>query len=101
MSHVLDSLKSMRELEDARDIDAENFYRLVLIVRSISISRPQNFAKFTEQYTNKPIDETNGKLLLTIYYYYRSSRGIWLPNLLVSSVIDENLINKKNFCLSI
>ena len=69
MSHVLDSLKSMRELEDARDIDAENFYRLVLIVRSISISRPQNFAKFTEQYTNKPIDETNGKLLLLTSYY--------------------------------
>ncbi|XP_033353689.1 E3 ubiquitin-protein ligase UBR4 isoform X5 [Bombus vosnesenskii] len=59
LSHVLESLKSMRELEDTRDIDAENFYRLVLIVRSISISRPQNLAKFTDQYTNKPIDETN------------------------------------------
>ncbi|OAD57065.1 E3 ubiquitin-protein ligase UBR4, partial [Eufriesea mexicana] len=59
LSHVLDSLKLMRELDDVRDIDAENFYRLVLIVRSISISRPQNLAKFTDQYTNKPIDETS------------------------------------------
>nr|XP_012152236.1 PREDICTED: protein purity of essence isoform X3 [Megachile rotundata] len=59
LSHVLDSLKSMREVNDARDIDAENYYRLVLIVRSISVSRPQNLAKFTDQYTNKPIDETN------------------------------------------
>lgn len=65
LSHVLESLKSMRELEDTRDIDAENFYRLVLIVRSISISRPQNLAKFTDQYTNKPIDETNGKIIIT------------------------------------
>lgn len=54
----------MRELKDTRDIDAENFYRLVLIVRSISISRPQNLAKFTDQYTNKPIDETNGKIII-------------------------------------
>lgn len=59
----------MRECDDARDIDAENFYRLVLIVRSISVSRPQNLAKFTEQYTNKPIDEINGninKLLISL-----------------------------------
>lgn len=52
----------MRKLSDVRDIDAKNFYRLVLIVRSISVSRPQNLAKFTEQYTNKPIDETDGKI---------------------------------------
>lgn len=52
----------MRKLSDARDIDAKNFYRLVLIVRSISVSRPQNLTKFTEQYTNKPIDETDGKI---------------------------------------
>lgn len=62
----MDSLKLMRECDDARDIDAENFYRLVLIVRSISISRPQNLAKFTEQYTNKPIDEINGNIIINI-----------------------------------
>ncbi|XP_076674868.1 E3 ubiquitin-protein ligase-like protein poe isoform X2 [Andrena cerasifolii] len=57
LTHVLDSLKSMRELSDPRDIDAENFYRLVLIVRGISVSRPLNLAKFTEQYTSEPVDE--------------------------------------------
>lgn len=62
LTHVLDCLKPMRKLSDVRDIDAKNFYRLVLIVRSISVSRPQNLAKFTEQYTNKPIDETDGKI---------------------------------------
>ena len=49
----------MRELKDPRDIDAENFYRLVLIVRSIAIVRPQNLAKFAEQHSPKPVDESS------------------------------------------
>lgn len=57
---MLESLKSMREANDPADIDAENFYRLVLIVRAIAVSRPHNLAKFAEQYTNKPIDESTG-----------------------------------------
>ncbi|XP_014478762.1 PREDICTED: protein purity of essence isoform X5 [Dinoponera quadriceps] len=59
LSHVLESLRSMREANDSCDIDAENFYRLVLIVRAIAVSRPQNLAKFAEQYANKSIDESN------------------------------------------
>ncbi|XP_032676900.1 protein purity of essence isoform X4 [Odontomachus brunneus] len=59
LSHVLESLKSMREANDSCDIDAENFYRLVLIVRAIAVSRPHNLAKFAEQYANKSIDESN------------------------------------------
>lgn len=52
----------MRELSDPRDIDAENFYRLVLIVRGISVSRPLNLAKFTEQYaSSEPVDEIYGE----------------------------------------
>lgn len=51
----------MREIEDSRDIDAENFYRLVLIVRGIAICRANNLAKFAEQYTNKPMDESKSK----------------------------------------
>ncbi|KAK2587956.1 hypothetical protein KPH14_004040 [Odynerus spinipes] len=58
LSHVLETLKTMRETEDPRDIDAENFYRLVLIVRGIAICRPHNLAKFAEQYTNKSVDES-------------------------------------------
>ncbi|XP_018357497.1 PREDICTED: E3 ubiquitin-protein ligase UBR4 isoform X2 [Trachymyrmex cornetzi] len=58
LSHVLESLKSMREANDPADIDAENFYRLVLIVRAIAVSRPHNLAKFAEQYANKSIDES-------------------------------------------
>lgn len=57
----------MREANDPADIDAENFYRLVLIVRAIAVSRPHNLAKFAEQYANKSIDESTGmyhKLLM-------------------------------------
>lgn len=50
----------MREANDPADIDAENFYRLVLIVRAIAVSRPHNLAKFAEQYANKSIDESTG-----------------------------------------
>lgn len=65
LNHVLESLREMREVQDPRDIDAENFYRLVLIVRSIAISRSHNLAKFAEQHTVKPIDETKSE-----YYCY-------------------------------
>lgn len=53
----------MRETEDSSDIDAENFYRLVLIVRSIAVTRPQNLFKFAEQHSAKPIEESESKLL--------------------------------------
>lgn len=68
LSHVLESLKSMREADDPADIDAENFYRLVLIVRAIAVSRPHNLAKFAEQYANKSIDENSGTLRSLIFF---------------------------------
>lgn len=61
LTHVLDTLKAMRETEDPCDIDAENFYRLVMIVRSIAVTRPQNLHKFAEQHSTKPIDENSSK----------------------------------------
>lgn len=61
LTHVLDSLKAMRETEDPCDIDAENFYRLVLIVRSIAVTRPQNLFKFAEQNSAKTIDESSSE----------------------------------------
>lgn len=60
LSHVLESLKSMREAADPSDIDPENFYRLVLIVRAVAVSRPHNLAKFSEQHATKSIDESSG-----------------------------------------
>ncbi|XP_046612558.1 E3 ubiquitin-protein ligase UBR4 isoform X2 [Neodiprion virginianus] len=57
--HVLESLKAMREIGDPRNIDAENFYRLVLIVRSIAVARPYNLAKFADQHAPKSFDEAS------------------------------------------
>lgn len=54
---MIESLKAMRALNDTW-MDAENFYRLVLIVRSIAIARPHNLAKFAEQNTTKSMDES-------------------------------------------
>lgn len=74
LSHVLESLKSMREANDPADIDAENFYRLVLIVRAIAVSRPHNLAKFAEQYANKSIDESSGKCILRLLMFFKISK---------------------------
>lgn len=61
LTHVLESLKQMRDTSDPRDIDAENFYRLVLIVRGIAIARPSNLAKFTQQFCAKSVDLGSSK----------------------------------------
>ncbi|KAK0172054.1 hypothetical protein PV328_005423 [Microctonus aethiopoides] len=58
LSHVLESLKSMRTFNETW-MDAENFYRLVLIVKSIAIARPHNLAKFSEHNTTKYADTEN------------------------------------------
>lgn len=34
------------------DLDAESYYRLVLIVRGIAVSRPQNLVKFADSHTS-------------------------------------------------
>ncbi|KAJ8682718.1 hypothetical protein QAD02_018510 [Eretmocerus hayati] len=59
LTHVLDSLRVMRETEDPCDIDAENFYRLILIVRGVAVTRPHNLYKFAEQHSAKSIDENS------------------------------------------
>lgn len=69
----------MKEANDPADIDAENFYRLVLIVRAIAISRPHNLAKFAEQYTNKSIDESTGMYYKLLMLLRKGSRSIKSP----------------------
>lgn len=70
LTHVLDTLKSMQNLEDPSDIDAENYYRLILIVRSIAVSRPQNLKKFAEQHSPKAIDENSSKFYLFLFNFF-------------------------------
>lgn len=54
MQHVLQSLNEMIEIDPKNysNIDAENYYRLVLIIRSIAIARPQNLVKFADAHTS-------------------------------------------------
>ncbi|CAH1990558.1 unnamed protein product [Acanthoscelides obtectus] len=47
LQHVLSSLTAMTTA-DAVELDAENYYRLVLIVRGIAVARPQNLVKFAD-----------------------------------------------------
>jgi E3 ubiquitin-protein ligase UBR4 len=50
LQHVLSSLNAMTESEN-KEIDAESYYRLILIVRGIAVSRPQNLVKFSDSHT--------------------------------------------------
>lgn len=47
LQHVVTSIASMTNAEII-DLDAESYYRLVLIVRGIAVARPQNLVKFTD-----------------------------------------------------
>ncbi|KAK7862494.1 hypothetical protein R5R35_005919 [Gryllus longicercus] len=49
LNHVHQSLISLRAVQDPRDLDAEAFYRLVLMARGVAVARPHNLAKFADQ----------------------------------------------------
>lgn len=49
LHYVLESLQKMSDSKgDATKVDAEDFYRLVLIVRGIAVARPHNLIKFSK-----------------------------------------------------
>lgn len=51
LTHVLESLARMREVQNGGDIiDAESYYRLLLIVRGVAVARPHNLAKFADNH---------------------------------------------------
>ncbi|KAJ8985586.1 hypothetical protein NQ317_015077 [Molorchus minor] len=51
LQHVLTSLNAMTGAENI-NLDAESYYRLVLIVRGIAVTRPQNLVKFADSHTS-------------------------------------------------
>lgn len=53
---------------ETNDVDAESFYRAVLIVRGIAVSRPHNLIKYAELYFPLQIvnlDDPFGKIIYT------------------------------------
>lgn len=50
LQHVLSSLTTMTETE-TKEIDAESYFRLILIVRGVAVARPQNLVKFSDSHT--------------------------------------------------
>ncbi|CAG9835872.1 unnamed protein product [Diabrotica balteata] len=51
LQHVLTTLTEMTST-NIKDLDAESYYRLVLIVRGIAVARPQNLVKFADSHTS-------------------------------------------------
>ncbi|KAL1517166.1 hypothetical protein ABEB36_000965 [Hypothenemus hampei] len=54
LEYVSSELNSMTQKEDSDtvDLDAESYYRLVLIVRGIAAARPQNLVKFADSHAS-------------------------------------------------
>ncbi|ERL84756.1 hypothetical protein D910_02181 [Dendroctonus ponderosae] len=54
LEHVLSNLTDMTSRKELNgvDLDAESYYRLVLIVRGIAVSRPNNLVKFADSHAS-------------------------------------------------
>lgn len=64
LSHILKMLQNFEEFLDARDLDPEAFYQLIIIARSIAVTRPQNIGKFTlDANLSEPLKSTTDKRL--------------------------------------
>lgn len=53
LQHVLSTLATILDADPTKNpecVDAESYYRLVLIVRGIAVARPQNLVKFTDSH---------------------------------------------------
>lgn len=57
LAYISKSLTQLKQVKDAKDLDAEAFYRLVLMTRAIAVTRPQNLVKNLQ-------DQNSGTLIL-------------------------------------
>ncbi|KAJ2946624.1 hypothetical protein O0L34_g12681 [Tuta absoluta] len=56
LKYVCTSLRELRDTADARNIDPEAYFRLVLLARGVAIARPNHLVKFTAPTPAKPIN---------------------------------------------
>lgn len=47
LSYIVSTLALLKKETDASVLDAETFYRLVLMARAIAVTRPHNLTKLT------------------------------------------------------
>lgn len=53
------SLCELRDTTDARNIDPEAYFRLVLLARGVAVARPHHLVKFSAPTPPKPVDGKN------------------------------------------
>ncbi|XP_063828894.1 E3 ubiquitin-protein ligase UBR4 [Ostrinia nubilalis] len=54
LKYVCTSLKELRDTADARNIDPEAYFRLVLLARGVAVARPHNLVTFTAPAPPRP-----------------------------------------------
>lgn len=54
LGHVTEQLIELCETSDPRNADPENFFRVVMLARSIAVSRPQNLLKYAGNLPTPP-----------------------------------------------
>ncbi|CAH2243765.1 jg12683 [Pararge aegeria aegeria] len=54
IKYVCTSLRELRDTADARNIDPEAYFRLVLLARGVAVARPQHLVKFSATTPSKP-----------------------------------------------
>ncbi|XP_047533883.1 protein purity of essence isoform X2 [Vanessa atalanta] len=56
LKYISISLRELRDTTDARNIDPEAYFRLVLLARGVAVARPQHLVKYSAPTPPKPAD---------------------------------------------
>lgn len=86
-------LQKFQEVQDARDLDPEAFYQLIIIARSIAVTRPQNIGKFT-------VDANLSEPLKSVCDKKLTEHALELVHLMVDTMWRLHKARPKNPALS-